>query len=122
VRADLATELAPMESVWRDLLASHLPDDRGCCAACRRQTRSAHRWPCRLFLAAAAQRPATRTRLPMITRRRPRDPDSKKAPMRVRVRLHEPDPHPTAVTAAGRDGWALDWMWMRLWWRSRLHC
>jgi hypothetical protein len=48
---------------------------------------------------------------------------SKKAPSpaRLRVRLHEPDPHPTVVTAAGRDGLALDWMWMRLRWSSRYH-
>jgi hypothetical protein len=48
---------------------------------------------------------------------------SRKAPppARLRVRLHRPDPHPAVVTAAGRNGWALDWMCMHLRWSSRLH-
>jgi hypothetical protein len=49
-----------MVQVWRVLLAEHVPDREGRCSACRWQTRSADRWPCDLYLvAAAAQRVAS---------------------------------------------------------------
>jgi hypothetical protein len=49
-----ATALAPMVEAWRALLAVHVPDTEGRCSACRWQTRSADRWPCNVYLVAAA--------------------------------------------------------------------
>jgi hypothetical protein len=55
-----AAALAPMVQVWSALLAAHLPDRDRRCVACRWQTRAADRWPCDIYLlAAAAQRVAT---------------------------------------------------------------
>lgn len=55
--AATAAALEPMEGVWRKLLAEHVEDGHGRCAACRWQTRAADRWPCNIhLLAAGAQR------------------------------------------------------------------
>jgi hypothetical protein len=54
-----AVALAPMVQVWSALLAAHVPDREGRCVACRWQTRAADKWPCGVYLlAAAAQRVA----------------------------------------------------------------
>jgi hypothetical protein len=54
-----AIALAPMREVWQVLLATHVPDREGRCLACRWQTRAADKWPCGVYLlAAAAQRVA----------------------------------------------------------------
>jgi hypothetical protein len=54
-----AVALAPMREVWQVLLATHVPDREGRCLACRWQTRAADKWPCGVYLlAAAAQRVA----------------------------------------------------------------
>jgi hypothetical protein len=54
-----AIALAPMVQVWSALLAAHVPDREGRCAVCRWQTRAADKWPCGVYLlAAAAQRVA----------------------------------------------------------------
>jgi hypothetical protein len=54
-----AVALAPMREVWQSLLATHVPDREGRCLACRWQTRAADKWPCGVYLlAAAAQRVA----------------------------------------------------------------
>jgi hypothetical protein len=55
-----AVALAPMVAVWQRLLTEHVPDRQGRCVACRWQTRAADKWPCAVYLlAAAAQRVAT---------------------------------------------------------------
>jgi hypothetical protein len=55
-----AVALAPMREVWQALLATHVPDRDERCMACRWQTRAADKWPCGVYLlAAAAQRVAT---------------------------------------------------------------
>jgi hypothetical protein len=55
----VAAALAPMVQVWERLLTEHVPDRQGRCMTCRWQTRSADRWPCGIYLlAAAAQRVA----------------------------------------------------------------
>lgn len=54
-----ATALAPMVKVWRALLAAYVPEREGRCTAIRWQTRAADKWPCGVYLlAAAAQRVA----------------------------------------------------------------
>jgi hypothetical protein len=59
-----AAALAPMREVWQVLLATHVPDRDGRCMACRWQTRAADRWPCNVYLlAAAAQRVAITPRV-----------------------------------------------------------
>jgi hypothetical protein len=62
--SDTARALAPMVQVWSALLAAHVPDREGRCVVCRWQTRAADKWPCGVYLlAAAAQRvAATRQR------------------------------------------------------------
>ncbi len=53
----MAGELAGMPGVWRRLLAAHVPDRLGRCAACRTAGGSGARWPCSLHsVAAEAQR------------------------------------------------------------------
>jgi hypothetical protein len=58
----LAVALAPLVQVWRSLLAEHVPDRDGRCAACRWQTRLADRWPCNLYVVSAAARRVARAR------------------------------------------------------------
>lgn len=57
----MAIALAPMVEVWRALLAAHTPDESGQrCRTCQWQTHAADRWPCNIYvLAAAASRAAT---------------------------------------------------------------
>jgi hypothetical protein len=53
----MADVMADMPEVWRRLLAAHLPDRLGRCAACRTASGSGERWPCSLHrIASDAQR------------------------------------------------------------------
>jgi hypothetical protein len=44
----MAAVMAGMPSVWRRLLAAHVPDRLGRCTACRTASGSGERWPCTL--------------------------------------------------------------------------
>jgi hypothetical protein len=48
----VAGELVNMPGVWRRLLAAHVPDRLGRCAACRTSGGSGARWPCSLHAVA----------------------------------------------------------------------
>lgn len=53
----MAEVMAGMPEVWRRLLAAHVADRTGRCAACRNTSGSGERWPCSLHhIAAEAQR------------------------------------------------------------------
>jgi hypothetical protein len=51
-----------MVQVWSALLAAHVPDRGGRCVVCRWQTRAADKWPCGIYLLAAAAQRAAATR------------------------------------------------------------
>ena len=71
---DPAAALAPLVEVWRVLLATHVKDRDGRCSACRWQTRPADRWPCDLYLVAAAAQRLASAQPPLVIRKRPVDP------------------------------------------------
>jgi hypothetical protein len=72
---DPAAALAPLVEVWQALLATHVKDWDGRCSGCRWQTRPADRWPCDLYLvAAAAQRLASAQAPRPLIQKRPVDP------------------------------------------------
>jgi hypothetical protein len=53
----LAEVMAGMPEVWRRLLAAHVADRMGRCAACRTSSGSGSRWPCTLHrIATEAER------------------------------------------------------------------
>jgi hypothetical protein len=53
----LAEEMANLPEVWRRLLATHVADRHGRCAACRDSSGPGERWPCSLYsVAEEAQR------------------------------------------------------------------
>jgi hypothetical protein len=52
----LPVELAAMPEVWRTLLERHVSGRDGRCRGCRSQVRTAPRWPCTLYRAAAHAR------------------------------------------------------------------
>jgi hypothetical protein len=51
-----AVELATMPRVWAALLELHVSGRNGRCLGCRSQVRTAPRWPCALYCAAAQAR------------------------------------------------------------------
>jgi hypothetical protein len=52
----VAAELASMPGMWRRLLAAHVPDRLGRCAACRTSGSAGALWPCTLHRVAADAR------------------------------------------------------------------